>query len=56
MSVCPITMKKPNLDYDGPRRDARGGYTFLSSSRVDSHNAQAHGVLLVVVELVVVVI
>ena len=26
MSVCPITMKRPNLDYDGPRRrDAREG-------------------------------
>ena len=54
MSVCPITMKKPNLAYDGPRRDARE-HAVLAPSRVDSHNAQAHGLVLVLVELVVVI-
>ena len=31
MSVCPITMKKANLDYDGPRRDARESTQFSRS-------------------------
>ena len=56
MSVCPITMKRPNLDYDGPRRVIAGEHAFLAPSRVDSHNAQAHGLLVVVVVFVVVVI
>ena len=55
MSVCPITMKRPNLDYDGPRRDAREkALPGAVPRRLDV--AQAHGVLLVLVELVVVVI
>ena len=45
---------KSRLRWTEARR--AGEHAFLAPSRVDSHNAQAHGVLLFLVELVVVVI
>jgi len=56
MSVCPITMKKENLDYDGPRRDAREAHNSLKVPRRLDVARRRHGLIAVVVVLVVVVI
>ena len=44
---------KSRLRWTEARR--AGGHAFLAPPRVDSHNAQAHGLVLVLVELVVVI-
>ena len=44
---------KSRLRWTEARR--AGGHAFLAPSRVDSHNAQAYGVLVVVVVVVVVI-
>ena len=44
---------KSRLRWTEARR--AGGHAFPAPSRVDSNNAQAHGVVLVLVELVVVI-